>query len=250
MLKIKVDIYKVQEIGKYSSKREYYGSIIFETKKEINWVLDYLHHANGTMSIEGIEIKSFILRSYALIQITDFCRDGEFFRNLIYENKHLLISNIPFPENEFIVDDDDIEYLIIDGENNTELLTEENFSFLHDYEHNSIKSEYIFKLGASGLWENYLIGIASSFTVEIITKLISLGFSSNNIKKHKLPSKIKNLIAKEYNIYTDSLFLESLKTDDFGISSLSFRGLEFRFQLKVNNDQIISLETEKLNKYL
>ena len=198
MTKYKIDIYTLTESGNYSSDYIYYGSIVFETENNTSWVFDFLHHAGGQMAIEGIEITTYEFEEYTLISLTDFFRDGNFFKSLIYNGKDLKVINRLFPDKQFTTDNEP-EYLIIGDDAVAELYTESDFDFLKDYKQTVVKSEYLYEWGVTGFWESYLIGVASSLSVLIIDKLTSFGFPSDSIKRFKLPSKIRKSLAREYN---------------------------------------------------
>lgn len=244
MKKYKIDIYTLTESGNHSSDKIYYGSIVFESESKQRRVLDFLHHAGGQMAIEGIEIKTYEFEDYTIISLTDFFREGEFFKNLIYNNLELQVTNKLFPDKQFTVDNEP-EYLIIGDDAVAESYTETDFDFLKDYKQTVVKSEYLYEWGATGFWENYLIGVASSLSVLIIDKLVSFGFPVDSIKRFKLPSKIRKSLASEYNINADSLFLESYSKKE-EIIKASFRNIAFRFHLTIKKGEIIKLITEKL----
>ena len=248
-MKYKVDIYALTEKASYSSDKIYFGSIIFETDKEAKWVFDFLHHAGGQMAIEGIEIITYNFDDYSLIQITDFFRDGDFYKDLIYNCKDFQVTNRPFIDKSF-TSDNEPEYLIIGDDSVAEMFTEDDLVFLKDYQQTVVKSEYLYEWGATGFWENYLVGVASSLSVVIIDKLVSIGFPIDSIKKFKLPTKIRKSLASEYNISPDSLYLESYTKNEDGIITASFRNIAYRFHLTIKNGELVELKTENLNKYI
>ncbi len=248
MKKYKIDIYTLTESGNHSSNNIYYGSIVFETKSDASWVFDFLHHAGGQMAIEGIEIKTYEFEEYTLISLTDFFRDGDFFKNLIYSSKDLKVTNRLFPDKQFTADNEP-EYLIIGDAAVAELYAESEFDFLKDYKQTVVKSEYLYEWGATGFWGNYLIGVASSLSVLIIDKLVSFGFPVDSIKRFKLPSKIRKSLASEYNINPDSLFLESYSKEE-EIIKVSFRNIAYRFHLTIKEGELVDLITEKLDKFI
>lgn len=246
MKKFKIDIYTLTESGTHSSDQIYFGSIVFETENTTSWVFDFLRHAGGQMAIEGIEIKTYEFEEYTLISLTDFLRAGDFYKNLIYGSKDLNVTNNLFPDKEFTVDNEP-EYLIIGDDAVAEQYKESDFEFLKDYKQTVVKSEYLYEWGATGFWENYLIGVASSLSVLIIDKLISVGFPVDSIKRFKLPSKIRKSLASEYNINPDSLFLESYRKEE-EIIKVSYRNIAYRFHLTIKEGELIELVTEKLDK--
>ncbi|HNV80705.1 MAG: hypothetical protein WBI34_11955 [Tenuifilaceae bacterium] len=196
MKKYKIDIYTLTESGNHLSDQIYFGSIVFETNNTTSWVFDFLHHAGGQMAIEGIEIKTYEFEEYTLISLTDFFRDGDFYIDLIYGSKNLNVTNNLFLDKQFSVDNEP-EYLIIGGDAVAEQYTESDFDFLKEYKQTVIKSEYLYEWGATGFWENYIIGVASSLSVLIIDKLVSFGFPIDSIKRFKLPSKIREYLASD-----------------------------------------------------
>lgn len=246
MKKYKIDIYTLAESGDRSSDQIYFGSIVFETENTPSWVFDFLHHAGGQMAIEGMEIKTYEFEEYTLISLTDFLRDGDFFKNLIYSSKNLNVTNNLFFDKQFTVDNES-EYLIIEDDAVAESCTESDFNFLKDYKQTVVKSEHLYEWGATGFWENYLIGVASSLSVVIIDKLISFGFLVDSIKRFKLPSKIRKSIASEYDINPDSLFLESYRKEE-EIIKVSFRNIAYRFHLTIKEGELIELVAEELDK--
>jgi len=248
MKKFKIDIYTLTESASHSSDHIYFGSIVFETEMKSSWVFDFLHHAGGQMAIEGIEIKTYNFEDYSLITVTDFFRDGDFFKNLIYNSQDLNITNKPFLDKQFTTDNEP-EYLIIGDDTVAELYTENDFDFLKEYKQTVVKSEYLYEWGATGFWENYFIGVASSLSVLIIDKLVSIGFPIDSIKRFKLPSKIRKFLANEYNIHPDSLFLESYSKEE-EIIKASFRNMTYRFHLTIKDGELVEIKTEKLDKYI
>lgn len=244
--KYKIDIYTLTESGNHSSNQNYFGSVVFETDNKASWVFDFLHHAGGQIVIEGIEIKTYEFEDYTLISLTDFFRDGDFYKNLIYGSKGLNITNNLFPDKQFTVDNEP-EYLIIGDDAVAEQFTESDFDFLKDYKQTVVKSEYLYECGATGFWENYLIGVASSLSVLIVDKLVSFGFPVDSIKRFKLPSKIRKSLASEYNINPDSLFLESYRKEE-EIIRVSFRNVVYRFHLTIKEGELVDIITEKLDK--
>jgi len=248
MKKFKIDIYNLEENFSHSSSRIYFGSILFESSWNNKSVNDFLLHAGGEMINEGIEMLTFNFPDYTVIQLTDFGREGNFYQELIYSNKNFQIKNELFSDNQFTINDDD-EYLIIGDDTTDELLSEDDLKFFKDYQGNLIKTEYHYEWGASGFWENYIIGIASSLTVEVISRLVSIGFPKKSIRKFKLPSKIKNFLSEEYQIDPKSLFMESYSNKD-GIIEANFRNVKFRFELRIKDGELVDLKTEKLDKLI
>lgn len=244
MKKYKIDIYTLIESGIYSSDKIYFGSIVFETDNTASWVFNFLHQE----TIEGIEMKTYKFEEYTLICLTDFFRDGDFLKNLIYGSKDLNVTNKLFPDEQFTVDNAP-EYLIIGIGDDVvaEQYTESDFDFLKDYKQRVVKSEYLYEWGATGFWESYLIGVTSSLTVLIVDKLISFGFPVDSIERFKLPSKIRESLASEYNINPNSLFLECYRKEE-EIIRVSFRNLTYRFHLTIKEGELVELVTEKLDK--
>lgn len=248
MKKYKIDIYTLSESANHSSDHLYYGSIVFETENNPNQVFDFLHHAGGQMAIEGIEIKTYEFEEYTLISLTDFFREGDFFKNLIYSSQELRVTNQIFTDRQFTIDNEP-EYFIIGDDAVAELYTDSDFDFLKDYNQTVVKSEYLYEWGATGFWENYLIGVASSLSVLIIDKLVSFGFPVDSIKRFKLPSKIRKHLANEYNINPDSLFLESYSKDE-AIVKATFRNIAYRFHLTIKEGELVELIAERLDKLI
>ena len=94
------------------------------------------------MAIEGIEIKTYEFEKYTLISLTDFFRDGDFYKNLIYGSKDLIVTNNLFPDKQFTFDNEP-EYLIIGDDAVAEQYTESDFDFLKDYKQTVVKKKKI-----------------------------------------------------------------------------------------------------------
>ncbi|MFC6999897.1 hypothetical protein [Rufibacter roseus] len=249
MNKFKIDIYTLTEKASHSSDKIYFGSIVFETEMERSWVLDFLHHAGRQMAIEGIQIITYNFENYTIIELIDFFREGDYFKELIYQSQDLLVTNEQLIDNLFTTDHEP-DYLIIGDDAVAGHYSEKDLDFLHDYQQTVIKSEYLYEWGATGFWDNYLIGIASSMSVLIIDKLVSLGFPKSSIQRFKLPTQIRKKIANEYNILPESLFLESYNKNKTGVEVVCFRNINYRFLITIKNGELANLTTEKLIKYV
>lgn len=245
----KIDIFTLTEKASHSSDKVYFGSIVFRTGKDLKSVFDFLHYGGGLMAIEGIEIITFDFEHYSIIQLTDFLRGGDFYKNLIYNNSDFQISNSEIKD-KFLTTDSDYDYLIIGDDSVAEMFSESDVAFLKDYEGTIIKSDYLYEWGSTAYWEKYFASIASGLTLKIIDKLTSIGFPESSIQSFKLPQKIKEALANEYKITVDSLFLESYDKDENGKISTIFRNTTYRFYITMNKDEMVDLKTENLNKYV
>jgi len=246
----KIDITTRKVKASHSGENNYFGSIVFETDKDIKWILDFLHHAGGGIAIEGIEIISYDIKDYSIIELNDFVRDGNYFKKIIYNCSDFRITNSHIDDVIFLIDDDN-DYLIISDIAAVEIFhSSDKSSNLDDFTCVSLRSESLFEWGASGFLENYIASIASGLTLMLIDKLISVGISIDNIKVFKLPTKIKKILRYEYKINPDSLFLESYHKDKDGTISTVFRNISHRFYLKVVDNELVDIEALKLNKYL
>lgn len=193
----KIDIFTLKEKFLHSSEEEYFGSILFESNQKSEEISDFIHHAGGKMAIEGIEIISYNFNNYTIIKLTDYFRDGDFFCGLIKNNYKYKITNETITDNLF---KDNSDFLLVRGESASEIIIEDVLSYIDDNSGSVVKSDYLFEWGATGIFENYLIGIASSLTVLVIDKLMSIGLRKDDIKIFKIPDIVKSALAKEYNI--------------------------------------------------
>lgn len=249
MKKFKLDIYTSIEKSSYNTTKEYYGSFIFETEKDTEWVFNFLQLGGGQLINEGTEIEVYHLRNYTLIQITDFFREGSFYKNLIYGTEELVVTNIPFLDNEILSENETV-YFLIEGDNLDDVEIDKITSLLQNDKHNSIKLTYSYEWGLSAFWENYIIGVLSSVSVTILDKLTSFGISKDKIKSFKLSADIKKKLAKEYNMNPDSLFLESYNKDEDGKIHITYRNISFKVHLQLKKGEVINLKTESLTRYI
>lgn len=250
IMQFKIDIYNLRTLGDHSSEKSYYGSIIGETAKNEQWLIDFFHYGGRTTRcIEGLAITSYSLDEYIIVELTGFLVDGEFLRGLIVGSKELKLTRKFFSDVNITEGDEDLEYLIIGDDTTPEDWTREDFTFIESYDTQLIKSQHIVEWGASGFFEVYILGIISGLSTTIIEKLIAKGLPSDSIKKFKLPSHIKKQLAKEYNVPIKSLFLENYYKED-DVEYLTFRSLNVRIHLKLKYNDLISLNTEILDRLL
>ena len=249
MNKFKIDIYATKKNIIYIKKIQYYGSFVFETDKDTEWAFNFLQLGGGQLIKEGTEIKVYNLDNYTLIQITDFFREGDFYKDLIYGTDELLVTNISFIDNE-ISSENETVYFLIEGDNLDDVEIDKITSLLQNDKHNSIKLTYSYERGLSAFWENYIIGVLSSVSVTILDKLISFGISKDKIKSFKLSADIKKKLAKEYNMNPDSLFLESYNKEEDGKIHITYRKISFKVHLQLKNGELLQLKTESLTKYI
>lgn len=248
-MNFKIDIYQLQELGIHGSEKYYYGSLSGETNKDFQYLIDLFHKGGQeTLCIEGLGIVSYKLEELTIIELTGFLVDGEYLKNIAIDSKELQITNNSLHE-PTIEKEDDSDFIIVGDDETFEIISNSDFEFLNDTEIVLIESQNIVEWGASGFFENYVINVLSNLTSSVIEKLISIGIPENSITKFSLPNKIKNKIAKEYNVKPNSLFLESYQKDN-STEYITYRNIYLKIHIVIENGELISLNAENLNKYL
>ena len=248
-MNFKIDIYQLQELGIHGSEKLYYGSLIGHTNKDFQFLIDLFHKGGKeTLCIEGLAIVSFKLEEIFIIELTGLLVDGEYLKNIALNSKELLITNNTLEE-PTIQENDDSDFIIVGDDSTSEIFSINDFKVLKNDEIIIIESQNIFEWGASGFFENYVINVLSNLTSNLIEKLISVGIPQDSISKFRLPNKIKNKIAKEYNVKPNSLFLESYHKENL-TENITFRNVYLKIHIHLENGELVSLDAENLNKYL
>ncbi|WP_294214556.1 hypothetical protein [uncultured Chryseobacterium sp.] len=247
-MNFKIDIYQLQELGIHESEKFYFGSLTGQTNKDFQYLINLFHYGKKTLCIEGLSIVSFKIDELTIIELTGFLVDGEYLKNIAVNSKELKITNQKLDE-PTIQKEDNSDFIIIGDDQTYEIFSNNDFEFLKEKEIVLIESQNIAEWGASGFFENYIINVLSNFTSSIIEKLISIGIPENSISKFKLPNKVKNVIAKEYNVKQNSLFLESYQKDN-STEYITYRNIYLKVHIVLDNGELISLDAEDLNKYL
>lgn len=248
-MKFKIDIYQLKELGNHGSEKIYVGSLTGYTTKDLQYLIDIFHKGGKeTICIEGLSIRSFKITDLALLELTGFLVDGEFLKNIALKSKELQITNDDIQE-PIIERNNESDFLIVGDDLSEEVVTNNDFSFLQENEIVLIESQNIVEWGASGFFENYIINVLSNLTSSVIEKLVSIGIPKSSISKFSLPNNVKKKIAKEYNIDSNSLFLESYHKEN-STEYITFRNFYLKVNIVLENGELISLNTENLNKYL
>lgn len=248
-MNFKIDIYQLRHLGDHGSEIFYYGCLTGHTKKDFQYLIDLFHNGGkDTICIEGLGIRSFKLEEVMIIELTGYLVDGEYLKNLALNSAELQITNSYLEEPKFYADDDS-DFIIIGDDLTSEKFSNINFDFLNRKDVILIEGQNIFEWGSSGFFEDYIVNVLSNVTSSLMDKLISIGMPTNSISKFRLPNKVKNRIAKEYNIKPNSLFLEEYKKEG-SLEFISFRNIYLKINIILENDELISLQAENLNNYL
>lgn len=237
----RLDLFDSVEPGTYSPKFSHNGSIIFESNKDVDWVLYFLHHGGGTMITEGIEISCESLVKYTLIKYISFFGQSSNCLNLIKNSNDFQLIEA---ENFTLKRQKNLEassYILLESFSESEL--EELASIIP-----LTKSVYIYEWGASDYWVKYFIGLLSGTTLKVVEKLLK---SNKRIRSNvfEISEKVREDVSKEYNIDIDSLDLVSYKKDE-GKYYITFVSLHNQIDIELEDNEITSLKKSSTNKFL
>lgn len=245
-MNFKIDIFQLYELGNYDSKTFYYGSLTGTTNKGFSDLISVFHRSN--FCIEGLRINAYNLKELVIIELTGFLVDGEYLKNIILNSNDLLIENNNIDE-ILIKKNEDSDYIIFSDEISDIDFSEIKLEMFNDSNLVFIENVSIVEWGASSYIENFILNIVSNLTSSFIEKILKKGLISDSISRFKLPTKIKNKIANEYNINPNTLFLESYYKDN-NSEFITFRNLYFKIEIILENGELKSLKRNELNKYI